>query len=181
MDNFIDELYENWIDEFNLTPLTSNRLSEFDEAIRLNQQLVNNMTNIRRRIIQNDQVSNWNRNQQEHNAGTFWRDFFDIVFNMNTEWNNLDEDANENMYEDVKVTLTQEQFDQIPRKKLKSEDIIEYDGKECNICMDIYNLDNIVIKLGCRHEFHKDCIENWLCKEKITCPVCRKDIREFVK
>jgi len=178
MDDFIDELYENWMDEFNLMPLTSNRLSEFDEAIRLNQQLVNNMTNIRRNLIQRDIRNN---NNTENTGEIFWRDFFDIVFNMNAGWNNIDEVDYEIPYEDIKVTLTQQQFDQIPRKVIKENDIKDYQGKECNICMDNYNVDNIVVKLGCRHEFHKECIENWLCKEKISCPVCRKDTREFLK
>ena len=181
MDDFIENLYEEWIDEFNLTPLTTERFSEFDEAIRLNQRLVNNMTNVRRRIMENEftnvqDIYNTRTNPDQ----TFLRDFLNIVFyNMNAGWNGLDED-DPNIFEDVKVTLTQEQFNTLNKKKVDKNNLIEYKGKECNICMDTYKLDEIIIKLSCNHLFHKNCIKDWLCKEKISCPVCRKDVREHI-
>jgi hypothetical protein len=180
MDDFIENLYEEWIDEFNLTPLTTERFSDFDEAIRLNQRLVNNMTNVRRRIMEGDFTNVQNiYNTRIHPDQTFWRDFFNIVFDMNAGWNNLDDDSDN--FEDVKITLTQDEFNTLNKKTVDKNNLIEYESKECNICMDTYKIDDIVIKLGCNHLFHVNCIKNWLCKEKITCPVCRKDVREYIK
>lgn len=42
---------------------------------------------------------------------------------------------------------------------------------ECSIC---YENDNLIVRrLSCGHEFHIDCIDEWLSKKK-TCPICRK-------
>jgi hypothetical protein len=79
--------------------------------------------------------------------------------------------------EDVKVTLTKDQFDKLFSEKVTQENNEKY-RSECNICMDEYNLEDVIVKLGCNHIFHKDCIYNWLCNERVTCPVCRKDTRE---
>jgi len=36
----------------------------------------------------------------------------------------------------------------------------------------------IIRKLNtCQHEFHKECIDNWLLRRSVLCPVCRHDIR----
>ncbi|XP_060941252.1 E3 ubiquitin-protein ligase TTC3 isoform X2 [Limanda limanda] len=41
----------------------------------------------------------------------------------------------------------------------------------CIICHDDMSPDSMCV-LGCRHSFHKDCINAWL-KEQSTCPTCR--------
>lgn len=79
-------------------------------------------------------------------------------------------------FEDVKVTLTKQDFDKLFKQKI--DDNSEYLTKECNICMDEYKINDDIVKLGCNHVFHSDCIRNWLCNERVTCPVCRKDTRE---
>jgi predicted amino acid-binding ACT domain protein len=89
----------------------------------------------------------------------------------------LEGDVNINDMEDVKVTLTNQQFDKLFSETVKENNKQNYESK-CNICMDEYKLEDVVVKLGCKHVFHKDCIYNWLCNEKVTCPVCRKDTRD---
>jgi len=34
--------------------------------------------------------------------------------------------------------------------------------------------------LDCMHSYHSECIDTWL-KKNTTCPVCKKDMREFVE
>ena len=52
----------------------------------------------------------------------------------------------------------------------KCSEVYVKENSECCIC---YQDDkNIVRKLKCGHEFHLDCIDQWLCNKKI-CPMCR--------
>ena len=44
-----------------------------------------------------------------------------------------------------------------------------------------FSIDDKIIILDCKHIFHRRCIKHWLLQEKVTCPVCRKDVREMIK
>lgn len=54
---------------------------------------------------------------------------------------------------------------------LKNSTVLMKDFVECSICYE--NEDKIVRRLSCGHEFHLNCIDQWLAKKK-TCPYCRK-------
>lgn len=45
----------------------------------------------------------------------------------------------------------------------------------CAVCIESYNLGDVVTVLTCDHIFHKTCIEPWLL-DKRTCPMCKCDI-----
>jgi hypothetical protein len=230
--NFLDELF----DIINEQPFTTSRFSEFEETIQLNQQIINNIYNIRRHLeysdydtspfrqdesptdssgIVNDiyplnyenNIDNFNNNfnidtfNNNFNIDTFNNNFnidtFNNNFNIDTFNNNFNIDTfnnnfindlfnifnqtiNENIeqeFEDVKVTLTPEQFSQLKCEKISNDNVDRYCNKPCNICMDNYNVDEEITFLVCNHYFHTDCIKHWLCNEKVTCPVCRKDNR----
>lgn len=96
----------------------------------------------------------------------------------NTYFGNSLNYLTELLFEDVKVTLTEEDFNKLKVIKLNDHNINEYKDKECNICLDNYKNNDELKILPCNHLFHSNCIHNWLCNEKITCPICRKDIRE---
>ena len=275
-----DDDLENLIDILiNNQPLTSSRIGEFSEAIRINQQITNNIYNIRRylergdlenynntifntmfnnifnfnnEITQNNELLNDNElieenellndnertytelidderidderidderiddnrlnyNEIYNNSNIDYNNVVNTIYNGNYNINNNSEidyinrlfnidfstdstilnriiqiflestnnitniNINENVFEDVKVTLTKEQF-----KKLDSKTILEEntDNKECNICMDEYKINDKIVTLDCKHIFHRRCIKHWLLQEKVTCPVCRKDVRE---
>ena len=54
-----------------------------------------------------------------------------------------------------------------------NDDII---GKKCLICMDNFKHKEYKrILPGCKHYFHKKCIDKWL-KKNSTCPVCRQEL-----
>ncbi|KAJ3672469.1 hypothetical protein LUZ60_007190 [Juncus effusus] len=47
--------------------------------------------------------------------------------------------------------------------------------EECVICQEEYKNREKLIKLPCKHSFHKSCITTWLKIEK-TCPVCKYEV-----
>lgn len=81
-------------------------------------------------------------------------------------------------FQDVKVTITEKDFDNLQSIKISHDNINEYIDKECNICLENYVEDDNLTVLPCKHFFHSDCIHDWLCNEKVNCPICRKDIRD---
>ena len=181
MDDF-DSFYDEWVDNIiNTQPLTSPRLDEFSDVININQQLVNRIYSIRRHLeIENNNpyTRNTDTNRRDILSSTpiFNSSLINNLFGIlleETEIFNTNEDL-----EDVKVTLTQQQFDKLPCEIVNSNNENTYKTLECNICMDEYKQRDKVIKLFCKHYFHIDCIKNWLCNERVTCPICRKDIRE---
>lgn len=65
-------------------------------------------------------------------------------------------------------------IESLPRIKINSDNLSEYSDKDCLVCMDSVQLENITIKLKCLHYFHEQCIVDWL-KVHNTCPVCREE------
>ena len=177
MDDF-DEIYDQWVDAINNTPLVSSRFNEVSDVIDINNQIINRIYSIRRHLEINENNNHNNRyhpyNNIRRNMNAFNSTLINNLFGILLEGT---ENYNNTNFEDVKVTLTKEQFDKLPCEIINVDNENEY-KTECNICIDEYKLDDKVVKLFCKHYFHKDCIKNWLCDERVTCPICRKDIRE---
>jgi uncharacterized protein YuzB (UPF0349 family) len=254
----LEELYENFIDRIiNDYPLTTNRSSDYDDAININQQIINRISNIRRYLTDAEHTSQDDTftdavdrrqgtfddavdrrqgldRQQGINARWVYQDnYSDIVESWNGEYvngeyindeyiNNIEyvtedltldnmltentsrdfEDFTEvnnhiidtlfnyvvnttfsdftytdlNELNDVKITLSKEQFDKFEKMDVSESDKLT----NCSICMDNYELNEKMIILKCNHTYHEKCIENWLCNQKVTCPICRKDTREML-
>ena len=80
------------------------------------------------------------------------------------------------MYFDEIQIRTQKSILQRFREKYPHE--IGKEEGDCPICMESF-LDTDVIKLGCLHLFHNECIENWVeskTQSSILCPYCRQEI-----
>ena len=292
-----ENIYDRLIDILiNNQPLTTSRIDEFSDAIRINQQITNNISNIRRSLESNDYnnfnnvinimfdnvfnytenithntlnnqhsydqlnniLNNYNQsiNEIENDNETYNETYNEIeieidyneindeindetynqiddviedqLVNENTNINELtnelfseiyndtntnyysrlnnlefltessmlnrimqvfldpsvidiDSNINVNEFEDIKVILTKDQFKKLDSKIILEENLNDYSNKECNICMDEYKIDDKIIILDCKHIFHRRCIKHWLLQEKVTCPVCRKDVREMIK
>ena len=72
--------------------------------------------------------------------------------------------------DDVKVTLDDNDVNKI------NTEVLQSDSKEkCSICMMEMIKDNKICKLDCKHNFHEDCIMQWLKEYNYKCPVCRKE------
>ncbi|KAI8089625.1 uncharacterized protein BX664DRAFT_386085 [Halteromyces radiatus] len=48
----------------------------------------------------------------------------------------------------------------------------EKDMDQCVICLESFELDNLLRILPCGHEYHQDCIDIWLTKKNACCPLC---------
>lgn len=62
-------------------------------------------------------------------------------------------------------------------KKLKKEKYVKgkFSEDKCIICQYEYKVDEKLIILPCNHNYHLECIIEWLKKEK-TCPFCKSEI-----
>ena len=47
----------------------------------------------------------------------------------------------------------------------------------CTICMEKYEVGVKFKRLGCKHEYHSECLNEWL-KNSKKCPVCSQDVTE---
>ena len=59
-------------------------------------------------------------------------------------------------------------------QKIKETDQIL--GDICAICQDEFQEGYFKRVLKCEHTFHKKCVDKWLKKGNIRCPMCRKDV-----
>ena len=46
-------------------------------------------------------------------------------------------------------------------------------NKTCTICFDEFELNQTVIQLKCNHNYHINCIKEWLCNNSNKCPLCK--------
>lgn len=44
-------------------------------------------------------------------------------------------------------------------------------GNQCPVCLEAFRSEELYMKLPCDHEFHKNCIEQWLFVNSNTCPL----------
>ncbi|KAF8003806.1 hypothetical protein HF325_001254 [Metschnikowia pulcherrima] len=57
--------------------------------------------------------------------------------------------------------------------RVKTE--LHFDSGSCSICLEIYELDDIVRGLICGHVFHAECVDPWLIRRRACCPICKRD------
>jgi hypothetical protein len=183
MESFIEEFFEEWMDSvINDTPLfhnsfgnefvnqsnQSNQEIEFDEyTSQIQENIISNIYRIRRSL------------QIENQVAELQNSMFNNLYEILTEHilpNNTQD------FEDVKIVLNKDQFNQLNHFSILQEsDKLLSNEYQCNVCMEHYKLNDSITELHCKHFFHKDCIEHWLCNEHVTCPICRKDVRETLK
>ncbi|KAL6612001.1 hypothetical protein LY90DRAFT_70848 [Neocallimastix californiae] len=56
-----------------------------------------------------------------------------------------------------------------PTKKIK---YIDKNKITCVICNSVVQVNEIIRKLPCKHNFHQNCIDKWLLHTRSTCPIC---------
>jgi hypothetical protein len=85
--------------------------------------------------------------------------------------NILNQLINPQQFQDVVVTVDENEFDKLNTRVLDSK--MEYD---CAICLDTMEKDAKVTELNCKHTYHTSCIEPYLKQYNYKCPVCRADV-----
>ena len=70
---------------------------------------------------------------------------------------------------------SQRAIDSLPKIEVNKENIGKFKDITCNICLEGFEIGNILRVLECKHEFHETCIITWL-KSRNTCPVCRHEL-----
>lgn len=65
----------------------------------------------------------------------------------------------------VELKLTQNALDALPRHRSTGEE-------SCCVCMCDIEHKDVAIKLPCGHEFHEECVMQWL-DHRTTCPICK--------
>ncbi|XP_043190555.1 RING finger protein 150-like isoform X2 [Amphibalanus amphitrite] len=66
----------------------------------------------------------------------------------------------------------------IPVRILKADDAQLAEGECCAVCLEPYRVSDHLRALPCSHEFHKQCVDPWLLKNR-TCPMCKMDILKY--
>lgn len=57
-----------------------------------------------------------------------------------------------------------------PAEVIREKHKLLTSGKQCQVCLQGYKPFNCIRTLPCRHEFHRECIDNWL-SNHLTCPI----------
>ena len=87
----------------------------------------------------------------------------------------------DNDYVDIDHTLSENIIVALNNEEFNNLEKIIYDKyainkNNCNICLDIFQEKEELIKLKCTHLYHINCIAEWLKKHSNKCPICRDEI-----
>ena len=177
------------IEQFN------NIINIFDNYIQNNINIQQNSGNNFFNIINQDMNLNYyNFNQFSNLSNLANEDLEDLddlpdLIDMNDTINNgpilyttfsLNQSSHNNyIYEDVKIILSEEQFNNLECTSF--EELHLNENKECLICIENFKDEDDVIKIPCNHIFHKNCIKSWVCEESNKCPICRLEIDKGIQ
>ncbi|KAI8077524.1 hypothetical protein BDF21DRAFT_421223 [Thamnidium elegans] len=84
----------------------------------------------------------------------------------------------------TRVYQSREQRKEMDSEKNKTTSNVSVDSfgtlcelSSCVICLDNFESGNILRRLPCNHEYHRDCIDVWLTKKCASCPLCQQIIQ----
>jgi hypothetical protein len=83
----------------------------------------------------------------------------------------LNNNINNEDLEDVKIVLSEDDYERLPSIENINEDI------KCSICLENIEKNEKIKDITCKHEFHIECLKMWLCNQSVKCPICRFDLR----
>ncbi|CAD8145282.1 unnamed protein product [Paramecium octaurelia] len=70
----------------------------------------------------------------------------------------------------------------VPKKYLQKLKMMKMgkSNRQCSICCNQFQKDELIIQLPCKHIYHKSCVDSWL-QSSTKCPNCRSDVLEALK
>ena len=184
--NYIENDSDNDFDSDNNFDIDSD-----DEYIENLGGLINNIRNGDFNIDLINNITNLNNDIRSQNISR--NNYYNIRSNLDyirennrdriNYFNNLNNNQVDQDIDDIEFRSFEEYLNEnvqtnpdILNKKL--DKLKKYKCKEkvnCTICLEDIPKDTEIYKLKCKHNFHSECLENWL-KEKLSCPICRKKI-----
>jgi hypothetical protein len=94
----------------------------------------------------------------------------DLESNSGQEDNGEDGTVNEN------DPLTSHQF--LHQTHWYTFKAAEYPLRSCGICVSDFVDDERITVLECHHQYHEDCVREWITSHNALCPTCRRSSRE---
>ncbi|XP_055346421.1 uncharacterized protein LOC129593928 [Paramacrobiotus metropolitanus] len=72
---------------------------------------------------------------------------------------------------------------QLPERKLdEKKSNLPVQNNQCYICLETYRHgEKVRTIIPCGHEFHSACVDPWLLRDHLVCPVCRREIYQANK
>ncbi|KAG2301769.1 hypothetical protein Bca4012_060002 [Brassica carinata] len=104
--------------------------------------------------------------------------FFKHVRSFFLRFSSIDEDAS-SLSVSSGLTSLAVLADQLKLNRLFSyryDDNAAAAASDCIVCLSTLKSGEEVRKLGCRHVFHKQCLEGWLQHLNFNCPLCRSPL-----
>ena len=103
---------------------------------------------------------------------------FHFTHNDNNIEDNIEDNIDNNLYENIITALTDDEFNNL--EKINYNDNDNLDKNNCNICINVFDNNEKIIKLNCSHYYHIKCIETWLKKHSNKCPMCRIEVAKGI-
>ena len=128
----------------------------------LNNNQNNVINNNQNNVINNTTLGQYNRNIPNLYISSYITSFTSNGYDM-FNYDNL---------EDVKVTLTENEFNNLSKRIIINNDDTLI-NKQCHICLEDFMISDNITELKCKHEYHTECIKSWVMSQSIKCPICR--------
>jgi hypothetical protein len=137
-----------------------------------NNNMINNNRNNNDFNNNNRHNNNWNNNRNYHNNRILFNDhphFYPhhaphgiFIFRMQRNRSNLEH---------------KHEIHDFPEMTIEDVNKLEESNRRCVICLEDFYSGEKITALPCVHFFHKQCIKNWIKKQK-NCPICKFELTE---
>jgi len=98
-------------------------------------------------------------------------------FDDSDEPEDTEDEAAEDEQPPIRRGATEEVIRRSPLIDCSEEDLASTQQSSCAVCMLDFQVGEKLRELPCGHDFHGDCIDKWLGRNKV-CPLCNHDISE---